>query len=150
MTKAFDSALRLLTRREYSAMELCDKLKQKGFSTNDVQNALYECQRLGYQSDVRFVENYIRVRIHQGYGPLKIRQELKNKGIDPDLIQSVLHQEKDNWVNYALRAWEKKFMRQDDFSYSEIQKQQRFLLYRGFDRDVISKVFKEVKSSYLI
>lgn len=107
MTKAFDSALRLLTRREYSAMELCDKLKQKGFSTNDVQNALYECQRLGYQSDVRFVENYIRVRIHQGYGPLKIRQELKNKGIDPDLIQSVLHQEKDNWVNYALRAWEK-------------------------------------------
>lgn len=81
MTKAFDSALRLLTRREYSAMELCDKLKQKGFSPNDVQSALHECQRLGYQSDGRFVENYIRVRIHQGYGPLKIRQELKNKGI---------------------------------------------------------------------
>lgn len=82
--------------------------------------------------------------------PFKDQAGIKNKGIDPDLIQSVLHQEKDNWVNYALRAWEKKFKRQDDFSYSEIQKQQRFLLYRGFDRDVISKVFKEVKSSYLI
>ncbi|HAT3856118.1 TPA: recombination regulator RecX [Legionella pneumophila] len=150
MTKAFDSALRLLSRREYSAMELCDKLKQKGFNLKDVQNALNECKRLGYQSDERYVESYIRARIHQGYGPLKIRQELKNKGIDPDLIQSVLHQEKDNWVNYALRAWEKKFKRQDDFSYSEMQKQHRFLLYRGFDRDVISKVFKEVKSSYLI
>ncbi|APF03425.1 TPA: recombination regulator RecX [Legionella pneumophila] len=150
MTKAFDSALRLLSRREYSAMELCDKLKQKGFNLNDVQNALNECQRLGYQSDERYVESYIRVRIHQGYGPLKIMQELKNKGVDPELIQSVLQEERDNWVDYALRAWEKKFKRQDDFSYSEMQKQQRFLLYRGFDRDVISKVFKEVKSSYLI
>ncbi|HAZ7571801.1 recombination regulator RecX [Legionella sp. PATHC032] len=150
MTKAFDSALRLLSRREYSAMELCDKLKQKGFNLNDVQNALNECQRLGYQSDERYVESYIRARIHQGYGPLKIIQELKNKGVDPELIQSVLQEERDNWVDYALRAWEKKFKRQDDFSYSEMQKQQRFLLYRGFDRDVISKVFKEVKSSYLI
>ncbi|HAT1658223.1 TPA: recombination regulator RecX [Legionella pneumophila] len=150
MTKAFDSALRLLSRREHSAMELCDKLKQKGFNLNDVQNALNECQRLGYQSDERYVESYIRARIHQGYGPLKIIQELKNKGVDPELIQSVLQEERDNWVDYALRAWEKKFKRQDDFSYSEMQKQQRFLLYRGFDRDVISKVFKEVKSSYLI
>ncbi|HAU1190511.1 TPA: recombination regulator RecX [Legionella pneumophila] len=150
MTKAFDSALRLLSRREHSAMELCDKLKQKGFNLNDVQNALNECQRLGYQSDERYVESYIRARIHQGYGPLKIIQELKNKGVDPELIQSVLQEERDNWVDYALLAWEKKFKRQDDFSYSEMQKQQRFLLYRGFDRDVISKVFKEVKSSYLI
>ncbi|HAT6935620.1 TPA: recombination regulator RecX [Legionella pneumophila] len=150
MTKAFDSALRLLSRREHSAMELCDKLKQKGFNLNDVQNALNECQRFGYQSDERYVESYIRARIHQGYGPLKIIQELKNKGVDPELIQSVLQEERDNWVDYALRAWEKKFKRQDDFSYSEMQKQQRFLLYRGFDRDVISKVFKEVKSSYLI
>ncbi|HAT1594901.1 TPA: recombination regulator RecX [Legionella pneumophila] len=150
MTKAFDSALRLLSRREHSAMELCDKLKQKGFNLNDVQNALHECQRLGYQSDERYVESYIRARIHQGYGPLKIIQELKNKGVDPELIQSVLQEERDHWVDYALRAWEKKFKRQDDFSYSEMQKQQRFLLYRGFDRDVISKVFKEVKSSYLI
>ncbi|HAT6979005.1 TPA: recombination regulator RecX [Legionella pneumophila] len=150
MTKAFDSALCLLSRREHCAMELCDKLKQKGFNLNDVQNALHECQRLGYQSDERYVESYIRARIHQGYGPLKIIQELKNKGVDPELIQSVLQEERDNWVDYALRAWEKKFKRQDDFSYSEMQKQQRFLLYRGFDRDVISKVFKEVKSSYLI
>ncbi|HIG0326310.1 TPA: recombination regulator RecX [Legionella pneumophila] len=150
MTKAFDSALRLLSRREHSAMELCDKLKQKGFNLNDVQNALHECQRLGYQSDERYVESYIRARIHQGYGPLKIIQELKNKGVDPELIQSVLQEERDHWVDYALRAWEKKFKRQDDFSYCEMQKQQRFLLYRGFDRDVISKVFKEVKSSYLI
>lgn len=79
MTKAFDSALRLLSRREYSAMELCDKLKQKGFNLKDVQNALNECKRLGYQSDERYVESYIRARIHQGYGRLKIRQELKTR-----------------------------------------------------------------------
>lgn len=144
MTKAFNSALRLLSRREHGAMELYDKLLQKGFGSKDAQEALEECQRLGYQSDGRFVEIYIRSRIHQGYGPLKIRQELKGKGVDSELIQSLLQQENRNWVHYALRVWQKKFKGQDDFSLSEIQKQQRFLLYRGFDRDVISKVFKEV------
>ncbi|KGP63681.1 recombinase RecX [Legionella norrlandica] len=148
MTKAFDSALRLLSRRDHSAMELCNKLKQKGFSSKDVQDVLEECQRLGYQNDSRFAESYIRSRIHQGYGPLKITQELKNKGLAPDLIQSALQQEKNNWFDYALQAWQKKFKGQDELSFSEIQKQQRFLLYRGFDRDIVSKVFKEIKSVY--
>jgi len=79
MTKAFDSALRLLTRREHGAIELNDKLIQKGFDSAEVKDAIDACQRLGLQSDERFVENYSRSRIRQGYGPLKISQELKDR-----------------------------------------------------------------------
>ena len=144
MTKAFDSALRLLTRREHGAVELHEKLKQKGYSPEDAQAAVEECQHLGYQSDRRFVENYSRSRIRQGYGPLKITQELKSKQVDADLIQQVLRLEQDNWLNYALDVWEKKCKRQVDLSFDQLQKQQRFLLYRGFSTDTISRVVREL------
>ncbi len=145
MTKALDSALRLLGRREHSVMELWDKLKQKNFKPDEIQAALDECQRLGLQSDSRFVESYSRSRIRQGYGPLKIIQELKSKGIDPELITDGLEEERDHWVSHALNVWDKKCKGRTDLTFDEIQKQQRFLLYRGFGMDVIALVVKELK-----
>lgn len=143
MTKVFDCALRLLTRREHSAKELSEKLKQKGFQTEEVEETIESCQRLNLQSDQRFVELYIRSRVRQGYGPLRITQELKQKGVDSELIHKEIKQEGPNWLNHALTVWEKKCKGQIDLSFQEIQKHQRFLLYRGFDMDIISQVVKE-------
>ncbi|BCA96139.1 recombination regulator RecX [Legionella antarctica] len=145
MTKAFDSALRLLTRREHGAIELCNKLEQKGFSPTEAKDALESCQRLGLQSDSRFAENYCRSRIRQGYGPQKISQELKIKGIDNELILHELQQEQQNWLDYAMKVWQKKSRGKVDLSFDEIQKLQHFLLYRGFSMDIIAKVVKELK-----
>lgn len=146
MNKAFASAVRLLSRREHGAIELGDKLKQKGFSSIQVKEALGTCHQLDLQNDARFAEVYSRSRIRQGYGPLKISQELSSKGIDKELIQSVLQQEKDNWLNYALEVWQKKNKGQLELSFSELQKQQRFLLYRGFGMDIIAMVIKKIPS----
>lgn len=144
MTKVLDCALRLLTRREHSAKELSEKLKQKGFQAEEIESALESCQRLDLQSDKRFVEVYVRSRIRQGYGPLKIVQELKQKGVDSELIHKEIKQEAPNWLTHALNVWEKKCKGQINLSFQEIQKQQRFLLYRGFDMDIISQVVKEL------
>jgi regulatory protein len=144
MTKAFECAVRLLSRREHGAIELCDKLKQKGFSATEAQEALANCQQLNFQNERRFVESYSRSRIRQGYGPLKISQELNHKGIDRELIHSVLQEEDENWFTYALDVWQKKNKGQGELSFNELQKQQRFLLYRGFAMDVISRVTKEL------
>ncbi|CEG57334.1 recombination regulator RecX [Legionella fallonii] len=145
MTEAFESALRLLTRREHGALELCDKLEQKGFSQKEAKNALEACQRLGLQSDSRFVENYTNSRLRQGYGPLKISQELKIKGLDKELILEKLEQEKDNWLAHAVKVWEKKSRGKKDLSFDEMQKLQTFLLYRGFTMDIIAQVVKTLK-----
>lgn len=146
LNKALSTALRLLTRRDHGALELCEKLERKGFSSEEAQEALLECQRLGFQSDLRFVENYSRSRGRQGYGPLKIIHELKSKGVECDLIHQVIIQEQDQWVNVAKDVWYKKTKRQADRSFSELQKQQRFLQYRGFSMDIIAQVMKEVAS----
>ncbi|MBA3537896.1 MAG: recombination regulator RecX [Tatlockia sp.] len=146
MTKAFDCALRLLARREHGAQELADKLAQKGYETAEIADAITECQRLGLQSDLRFVESFCRARIRQGSGPLKISQELQAKHIERTLIENALTQEKDNWLSYALAVWYKKYKVQVDIPFEELQKRQRFLLYRGFSTDIIANVVAEVRA----
>jgi regulatory protein len=143
MTKALDSALRLLTQREHSAYELSIKLKQKGFAAEDIRNAISSCQQSKVQSDQRFVEQYVRMRVGRGYGPVKISQELAAKGIDSTLIAKSIDQDREYWIRHALKVWEKKCRGQTHLSFLELQKQQRFLLSRGFEMDVITQLVKE-------
>lgn len=149
MTKVFESAVSLLSRREHGARELRHKLKQKGYGVNEVEEALAECQRLDLQNEARFVEAYSRTRIRQGYGPMKISQELSSKGVDKELIHSILQQEQANWVLYAVEAWQKKSKGQIELTLEEQKKQQRFLLYRGFDPHTISLVKKRFSKKNL-
>lgn len=142
MSKALDCALRLLARREHSLSEMYIKLEQRGFPQTEIQAAIEHCQHHGLQSDERFAEICCRARVRQGYGPIKIKQELKSKGVDDEVIYSVLQSEEENWSHYAYAAWQKKF-REPGISFEDKQKQQRFLLYRGFDWDMISHVFKD-------
>ena len=144
MNEAMACAVRLLTRREHSAYELTNKLVKKGFSNQEATEAVLECKRLGLQSEARFVESVCRARINQGYGPIRIHQELQQFQIDNELIDEALRQEQDNWLSYAIKAWKKKYKHQDNVTYPAVQKQKHFLLYRGFSIDTITMVFKDI------
>ncbi len=145
MTKSFESAVRLLARREHGAYELTQKLLQKKFPAVEVQDAISQCLRLGLQSDERFVESLCRARIRQGHGPARIRQDLQQVRIDRDLIEQALDAERENWATYARDVWVKKYGAQEDHSFAEIQKQKQFLLYRGFSVDTINLVFRALR-----
>lgn len=145
MTKAFDCSLRLLARREHGRHELTEKLIRKGHSVQESEEAVAQCLRLRYQSDERFVESFCNLRIRQGYGPLRIMQELQHKQINRELINTILAQYQDSWQDYALGVWRKKFNTTARLSIADSQKQQRFLLYRGFPAEIIAKLFKQLK-----
>lgn len=140
MNEALTSAVRLLARREHGLAELADKLAQKGYVDADIQDALATCKRQGLQCDVRFAESLCRTRIRQGYGPIRIRQELQFKQVARDVIDDVLYAEREKWLEYATRAWEKKYHPSDDVSFTDKQKQKQFLLYRGFSMETISEI----------
>lgn len=140
MTKAYDCAIRLLARREHGAFELTEKLIQKGYDETMASEALLECQRLALQSDARFAEMVCRARVNQGYGPVRIAQELQAKRVNNELIEEVLAQEQDNWLSYAEVVWQKKFKSRQDVSFAELQKQKRFLQYRGFPGEIIAQI----------
>ena len=119
--------VRLLARREHSLAELADKLGQKEDLETDVQNALERCSRDGLQSDARFAESLTRTRVMQGYGPVKIRQELLAKQVSRELIDDALRMEHENWVSHAMRVWEKKYALSVGASFAEKQSKNSFL-----------------------
>lgn len=140
MNKALHCAVRLLARREHSLAELADKLAQKGHVDAEIQAALATCQQQGLQSDARYADSLCRTRMRQGYGPMRIRQELKAKSVAREHIDAALGIDPHHWLDHAMDVWEKKYAPLGDASFAEKQKQRQFLLYRGFSMETITAV----------
>lgn len=147
--KVYAAAVALLARREHSAKELAEKLKQKGYAELDVSAALLQCQRLDFQSDKRYAGVLIRTRVRQGYGPERIRYELQQKHIDRELIATVMAAEEIDWALCGLTVLQKKYKSSGSadpslYTVRERQKQKQFLHYRGFSHDIIAHIFAQM------
>lgn len=84
------AAMNLLAQREYSRKELFRKLgllSQDNELIDEVLNWL-ESDRL--LSNDRFVEGFIRSRIQKGHGPMRISQDLRQKGVASEVISLAL------------------------------------------------------------
>ena len=122
MNEAYNCALRLLSRREHGAQELVNKLVQKGFSVPEAIEAVEQCQHLGYQSDNRYAESIYRTRVNQGYGPVRIEQQLKHAGICPEIIEETQDAIETDWVALAKAVKDKKFRTDVESSFEYLQK----------------------------
>lgn len=131
-------AMDLLARREHSRRELIDKLKLREFEGQEVEDYLDRLAERGLQSDQRFAESFIRQRSLNGYGPLRIRQELRNKGIEDSAISHHFDSMAIDWYQVAVRAWRKKYNQAPGSDLKLRAKQTRFLQYRGFDFEMIN------------
>jgi regulatory protein len=130
-------AMNLLARREHSQAELQRKLVAKGFAPNAVNAVMQELMRANLQSDARFTASYIRSRMHQGFGPLKIQYELRAKGID-----SAINSNDAIWLQKAQEIWQKKFGNNTAKDLQSRAKQIRFMQYKGFTSEQIKYVLK--------
>src|SRR5579885_2595342 len=73
--------MELLARREHSRRELAAKLKRHHPDAALIERVLSGLEAERAQSDDRFVSEYVRQRSEKGYGPLRIQQELRQRGI---------------------------------------------------------------------
>lgn len=140
MQHAEQKAIDLLARREHSRGELEQKLKARHFDDAEIQGALDACESKGYLSNERFMTMYIEHRRSQGYGPMRIRSELRAKGIDNKLIHQHLDREQ-GWVNLIRAIRLKKFGVPLPKDSKDRAKQIRFLLSRGFHLTQINQAF---------
>lgn len=121
--------------REHSVLELEQKLALKEFDDDEIQEAIQLLQEQGFQSNVRFAEAFIQMRFNQGKGPIKIKGELRQRGISSfDL--SIF-----DWFELALNEKTKKYGGENPKSLKEIAKQKRFLQSRGFDFEHINAIY---------
>ena len=137
------AAMRLLTRREHSSQELKQKLLHKGFDLNLIDTLLSDLRQEGSQSDERFAESYMRSRISRGYGPVRIRQELRQRGVSDEIIEAVVIDNAELWYELARNVRQKKFGMIIPQNLKEKLKQQQFLQYRGFCQAHMKFAFTE-------
>ena len=137
-------ALDYLGKREYSYAELGQKLKTYLAEDEDfelITAILEDFKTRGWLSDARFTEQIVHARSHK-FGTSKIANELREKGVSQDLIESAIEQVKENELENAIEIWRKKFKKSPD-SREEWARQGRFLQSRGFGFDVIKRVLNQ-------
>lgn len=139
MQKACD----FLARREHSRRELKQKLARNCKDDELIDELLDKLSAEGLQSDARFAESFVQQRYDKGQGPLKIKQELNQRGIDSGLIADCMNAEQLDWLALAEQTRVKKFGSDVPRDYQNKAKQSRFLYSRGFTSEQISLVLKE-------
>ncbi|KEI72011.1 regulatory protein RecX [Endozoicomonas elysicola] len=137
------SAMDLLARREHGFTELTRKLAGR-FPQELVIEALIRLREERLQSDDRFVESYVYSRQQRGYGPVRIKSELFQKGIDSELIGQYLLEQDDHWDELAKEVKERKFGASAPRDNKERARQTRFLAQRGFS---MSQIYSSFSSS---
>lgn len=131
-------AMDALARREHSRHELYIRLKSRcGDSLDILQRVLDDLEEDGLLSDRRFAEAYIRSRISRGQGAVRIRHELRNKGVAEALIEESLAAAEIDWCQLATDVAVRRFGAEGPADYVERAKRMRFLQQRGFSGDEI-------------
>ena len=135
-------ALRLLSQREHSRVELERKLAPHEQEPGELAKALDELQARDFINDGRAIESVIHRRSGK-LGAARIKQELAAKGLKGEAVTEAMAQLKTTELDRAKEVWRKKFgtPAQDP---QERSKQLRFLITRGFTAEVVRRVVQGV------
>ena len=106
-------AFLLLKFRLRSEKELEARLKQKGFSLELSQATVNFLKEKEFIDDRVFAKNWVAGRLKRPFGLRKIKQELAQKGLAPEIIQDSLSQAKESYQeNQIVRELaEKRFVK---------------------------------------
>jgi len=129
------AAMDLLARREHARCELEQKLSRRFSDCELLRQQLDILAEENLQSDQRFTESFVRQRVQRGQGPVRIRQELRQRRIDDHLADSALSAGRFNWFEIAEDALQKKFAAAP-VNEQDRARRYRFLMQRGFHAEL--------------
>lgn len=144
MTQTRVAALRMLSRREYTAFELREKLLAKEHTPDDITAALESLAADRLLDDRRVAATFVRVASTlKGRGRLRIARELEARGVAKATIRDVLdglpiEDEEANIRRFLARK--RLPVRLPAADHRRIFGQ---LIRRGFSADVIARVIRE-------
>ncbi|GLX79637.1 regulatory protein RecX [Thalassotalea insulae] len=131
------TAIDLLSRREHSVKEIVNKLRQRAYAQEEIEQVIEYLLSNNYLCEQRFAESVFRSRINKGYGKRYIENELKQKGLASALISETEEHAAIDWYELAQQSYHKKFGSSAIKDEKDKAKRIRFLQYRGFSTDEI-------------
>jgi regulatory protein len=142
---AVERARRLLARRGHAEQELRLKLEDREFGPELIDGAVDQLQAEGALDDSRFAEHQADLLQQQGWGPRRIRQKLRDRGVSDTDIESALaavqEEDPDLWLRRCFERVRQKFGEPDPkWSQRDKAKVFRHLEHRGFERALIRRI----------
>ena len=135
-------ALRLLSQREHSRLELERKLAAHAQDdAAELGRVLDDLQAKGFINEARVVESLLHRRAAR-LGTSRMRQELQSKGLSGELVADALARLRETELDRAREVWRRRFGEQA-IDAAGRARQARFLAARGFLGDVIRKVLQD-------
>lgn len=136
--------MRYLAPRPRSVAEVRRHLLKKRYMPDEVDAAIRRLSEHGYLDDIAFVRYWLEQRARfRPKGPFALRAELRAKGVEASLIDSVLSEgsEDADEAAAARAALEPRLARWRALAPDERKaKAQAFLRQRGFSFDAIAEV----------
>lgn len=140
LEKAKNYAFLLLKFRPRSEKEIYQRLKRKRFDEKIIQETLSFLKDKNFLNDNYFARAWMESRLKKPFGIRRIKEELKLKGIDKEIIENSIKEVKENYSEEEvvrgvarqrfskLKNLEPQKARQRLFAY---------LLRRGFSPEVV-------------
>ncbi len=130
------TAVRLLAMREHSQKELVTKLTKRGWSEHAVIACVERLSDEGLQSDQRYTEGLIRSRVSKGYGPLRVRMELLERGVERAVVEAALRAAAVDWLAVAGEWYARRYGEAPIIDMKERGRRHQALARRGFDASI--------------
>ncbi|HIG53635.1 MAG TPA: regulatory protein RecX [Candidatus Latescibacteria bacterium] len=152
LQKAKDAAYNYLSYRARSVKEVRDKLAQKEFAEETIEQAVNDLQRQKLLNDREFARRFVEARLGRANGSRKLAQELRRKGIETEIIDEVLGEfaatldsEERAIGLLGKQAWRYRGLERDKAK----RRMLGFLARRGYDaqmaRSAVDKVWQELQ-----
>ncbi|MFL5759382.1 MAG: regulatory protein RecX [Thermomicrobiales bacterium] len=144
--RATESALGLLAARPRSVREIRDRLRRKGYEPATIDRAIEKLEGWNYVDDTEFARYWVENRsAHKPRGHRLLEQELRQKGVDRELVKKVISAAEIDEAAAALDLARAKF---PSYKNEDPQVARRkligFLQRRGFDYDVIKPALDQL------
>jgi regulatory protein len=144
----------LLARREHGSSELRTKLtkrfRKRECDPDTVEQVVQQLIAEGLLSDERFAASRVRQLAGRGYGPARIRNDLRQQHVEhfiSDTLEEAFESAVD-WDAEAAAVYQKKYGERPivgdwDARQRERGRRLRFMQYRGFGAEVSQRLVNE-------
>ena len=121
--------------------QIRDYLRKKEYSDDTIEFVMSKLVEYNYIDDKKYAQAYV-LTYGKKYGKLKLKSQLKVKGVSEEIIECVLE---DNKVD-SIESVASKYLKNKVMSYEVSQKLFRFLYSRGYEFDEINSYIDKLKS----
>ncbi len=121
--------------------QIRDYLRKKEYSEDTIKFVMSKLVEYNYIDDKKYAQAYV-LTYGKKYGKLKLKSQLKVKGVSEEIIECVLE---DNKVD-SIESVASKYLKNKVMSYEVSQKLFRFLYSRGYEFDEINSYINKLKS----